>query len=268
MKDYKNVILLSDMDGTLLNSSSKISDENVQAVDEFVAGGGLFGVATGRSHTNSALFLEDIKINTPCIVYNGCGVYDFKTKKFIALYELSKIKLINFIQYCVVEFPNVVIQIYTTEQCYVMSPETKANKEFVAIHQPCVFGSMEDVLDEQWIKILFCSEMVDLKAVEAAMKSFHLEKELRWVFSGDIYLEFLPNQITKGSALQKLREYMGGDYKIYAIGDYNNDLEMLQAADIGIATGNALPAVKEIADEIAVSNDENAIADVIYRIIR
>jgi len=267
MKDYKNILLFSDMDGTLLNSNSVVSEENRQAVNAFVAGGGLFGIATGRSHLNSPMFLENVKINAPCIVYNGGGIYDFEAKKFIALYELSKARLMDFLQKCLVEFQDVVLLIYTLEQCYVISPQTMANEDFVAAHQPCVFGGFVDVLDKPWIKILFSGETVDLKAVEVAMKSNNLEKEINWVFSGDTYLEFLPNQITKGSALTKVREYMGSGYKIYAVGDYNNDLEMLKAADVGIATGNALPAVKEIADVITVSNDENAIADVIYNII-
>jgi Cof subfamily protein (haloacid dehalogenase superfamily) len=268
MKDYKNVILFSDMDGTLLNSNSIVSEENRQAVNAFVAGGGLFGIATGRSQLNSPMFLEDMKINTPCIVYNGGGIYDFEAKKFLVLSELSKSKLMDFLQKCLVEFKDVVLLIYTQDECYVISPQTLANKDFVAAHQPCLFGDFVDVIDKPWIKILFSGKTVDLKAVEAVMKSDNLENEINWVYSGDTYLEFLPKQVTKGSALTKVREYMGGDYKIYAVGDYNNDLEMLAAADVGIATSNALPAVKLIADRITVSNDENAIADVIYNIIR
>jgi hydroxymethylpyrimidine pyrophosphatase-like HAD family hydrolase len=88
------------------------------------------------------------------------------------------------------------------------------------------------------------------------------------VFSSEIFLEYLPYGVSKGSALRKLKDYMGGNYIIYAVGDYNNDIEMLHEADIGIATDNAIPMLKESADLITVTNDENAIADVIYRIIK
>lgn len=267
MKDYTNVILFSDMDGTLLNSEGKVSRENQDAVQTFIAQGGLFGIATGRSQLNSVLFLEDIKVNVPCILYNGCGVYDFSAKKFIALFELCKTRLMLFLRHCLLEYQEVVIQIYCPDMCYFISPRLQADDHIVAIHQPCEFYNMEDILDKPWIKILFCGKPEELKELNASVKDFELEQDINWVFSSEIYLEFLPYKVTKGSALSKLREYMGADYKIYAVGDYNNDVEMLRAADVGIATQNAIPSLKEIADVITVSNDESAIADIIYRII-
>ncbi len=106
-----------------------------------------------------------------------------------------------------------------------------------------------------------------MKALNKQMIINGLEQELNWVFSSEVYLEYLPYNISKGSALQYIKERIYPDDKIYAVGDYYNDVEMLQVADVGIATQNAISSLKEIADRITVSNDENALADIIYNMI-
>lgn len=255
------------MDGTLLDSNGKVSEKNQEAVKYFMKQGGLFGIATGRSQLNSVLFLENINVNTPCILYNGGGIYDFDTKQFVALFELPKAKLTGLLQLCLKEFMDVVLQVYCPDMCYFVSQKERAGEEIVALHQPSVFCQLEDIIDKPWIKILLSGTSEELILLKDLMKDFDLEEEVNWVFSSEIYLELLPFGVTKGSALSKVRDYMGSDYKIYAVGDYNNDVEMLSAADVGIATQNAIPSLKEVADVITVSNDESAIADIIYHII-
>ena len=66
-----------------------------------------------------------------------------------------------------------------------------------------------------------------------------------------------------------MAELLGIDVsKTVAIGDYDNDISMIQAAKLGIAVSNAVPELKKVADCITVSNDENAIARVIFDIER
>lgn len=267
MKKYTNKLLLSDMDGTLLDSQGVVSRENQEAVKYFIENGGRFGIATGRSQLNSVLFLDEVEINTPCILYNGCGIYDFTANRFLALSELPKSGLKVFLEYCLKEFSEVTIQIYCSDMCYFVSPESKADPYIVSIHQPCEFCRIDEINELPWIKILFCGKAEELKALNAAMPQFNLESEINCVFSSEVYLEYLPHGVSKGSALQHMKETMNSDCKVYAVGDYNNDVEILQAADVGIATKNAISSLKELADIITVSNDENAIADIIYNIL-
>lgn len=267
MKKYTNILLLSDMDGTLLNSKSLVSKKNKEAIDYFIENGGLFGVATGRSQNNSMNFLSGIQVNAPCILYNGSGVYDYGSKQFLLLYELPKLKLITFLKHCLIEFPDISIQIYSPEMCCFISPKSQVSPEIIELHQPCVFCRIEDMIELPWIKLLFIGKTEELTELNEEMNDFGLEKELHRVFSSEIYLECLPYGINKGSALLSIKERMGDNYKIYAVGDYYNDFEMLQAADVGIATQNAIASLKEVADRITVNNDESAIADIIYNIM-
>ncbi len=201
MKKFANKLLLSDMDGTLLNSQGIVSKENQEAVKYFIENGGLFGIATGRSQLNSVLFLDEIKVNVPCILYNGCAVYDYSTNKFIALYELSKERLKVFLEYCLKKFTTVAIQVYCPEMCYFISPESQVDPYIISIHQPCKFCQIEDIVDHPWIKILLCGKSEDLKELNTNMIHYDLEKELSWVFSSEIYLEYQHDRLN----LQKMK---------------------------------------------------------------
>lgn len=255
------------MDGTLLDSNGKISSMNIEAIKDFTNNGGKFGIATGRSQLNSVHFLEDVTINSPCILYNGCALYDFSTNEFLAMNLLPEKHLLNFIKYCLKEIQNVMVQIYSTDMCYFVSKEELADPNVVAGHQPCQFIEIDNIVKKPWIKVLFSGNERDLKLIEKSMVQFEISDKVNSVYTSEIYLEILPLGTSKGSMLKELRETVGDDCKIYAVGDYNNDIEMIQLADVGIATKNALTCLKEVADYISTSNDENAIADIIYHIM-
>jgi hydroxymethylpyrimidine pyrophosphatase-like HAD family hydrolase len=79
--------------------------------------------------------------------------------------------------------------------------------------------------------------------------------------------EILPKGVDKGLALKKLADYLEVDVKrTIAVGDYDNDVAMLKAAGCGIAVSNASPSAIEAADVITVSNEEHALAKIIYDI--
>ena len=80
-KIFEGYLLVSDMDGTLLNSKGKISDTNKKAIEYFVENGGVFTIATGRMRDSVREFISDLKVGLPIIIYNGAKIYDFKAEK-------------------------------------------------------------------------------------------------------------------------------------------------------------------------------------------
>ncbi len=71
--------MASDLDGTLLNDQGVISQKNIDAVQEFVDGGGLFTIATGRTVSSAQQYVEKLAVNAPVIVTNGSLMYDYRT---------------------------------------------------------------------------------------------------------------------------------------------------------------------------------------------
>ena len=92
-------------------------------------------------------------------------------------------------------------------------------------------------------------------------KNYDLVRSEDWLF------EILPKGVNKGLALSKLVEHLGVDPKrTVGIGDYNNDIGLFKSAAVGIAVSNACEEALEAADFVTVSNEEHAIAQVIYDI--
>ena len=87
---YENTAILTDLDGTLFNSQGLVSDEDRAAIAEYIAQGGIFGVATGREPHNARLHLPELPMNAPSIVLNGAAVYDFLAERYLNTILMDK----------------------------------------------------------------------------------------------------------------------------------------------------------------------------------
>lgn len=264
---YDNIMLLSDLDGTLLNDDVSISDENKEAINYFVENGGKFGVATGRTHLNALGLINDININIPSIFSNGGVVYDINNKKIIkeSIIEIEpKEQLFRYLNDIINQLPNVMIMMYTTNDNFIISDRNKTDKEILQLHIPYKFTSIDKIKDEDFIKILFSGSQEEFKEMESRVSNSKLDEYISCVYSGDMYFEIVKKNISKGTMIKTVLDEIGEKCKVYAVGDYDNDIELIGYADVGIAVDNALDELKEIADIIGVNNNENAIADIIY----
>lgn len=205
-------------------------------------------------------------VNGPCILYNGAAAYSFASRRFLFARTVPEEALEEYIRQILQDYPAVNIQVYTPEEICFVSPQELADAEFVRLHQPCVFSSLERA-PRPWLKLLLQGTPDQLRAVQQ-MAPASVRENCDMVFSSPIYLELLPKGANKGSALHQLRSLPQLEGRTFvAIGDYNNDLELLQNADIAAAPQNALPAVQALADHLVCSNDEGAVADLINRVI-
>ena len=119
-------------------------------------------------------------------------------------------------------------------------------------------------IPQNWYKVLFALEEDKMDGLIGFVESRGFEG-VDFVRSAPFYYEMLPLDISKGSALKEMKKACGmDDYTVIAVGDYNNDIEMLEAADIGICPSNATEETKASADIVLdVSCEEDAIAKVV-----
>ena len=265
--EINKIILLSDLDGTLLDSNSIASEKNKEAIKKFVELGGNFGIATGRGHQNALGFLDGVVINTPSIVYNGSMLYDFEQSVPSVVKILPAEDLIESILWVMDSYKDVMVQIYGIEMSYIVSSRESVDEEILSYHQPATFINLDNIIKEDWVKILISGNHDELVELEKHLDASHLKDKVRWVFSSEIFLEILPLDVSKGTMLHELRKIYSDDHKIIAIGDFYNDIEMIQEADCGIATFNAPEAIKNLSNRVTVSNDDSAVAKVIEDIL-
>lgn len=268
MKTYEKFILIADVDGTLANSEHKVSQKNKDAIDYFVAHGGHFAVATGRTRRNVIPYMAGVNVNAPCILYNGGALFSWQKQQFLKIRHMESRYLVNYLKQCMELFPQMCIEIFTEEQLYVVTDPNTIDEHMVREQQEFAYATIDDILEKSWIKILLCDSRENLLASRQLLAVFHLDDKTNNFFSAVTYLEIVDKGVSKGKMLAELlknAEYHGK--KVIATGDFQNDIEMLQFADYGIAPANAQEDVKRIANVIGVSNDDDLLHDIIYRII-
>lgn len=268
MQRYNGYLIVSDLDGTLINSNHKISKQNQKAISAYVKNCGYFAVATGRSEINVKPFMEHIDINCPCILYNGAMIYDFDKMKYIKCAFIKNSYLLEPLKEILSEYKNLCMQIFTQGKMFIVSGEDNMDSLVISENQPYTAASIDDVAEEYWVKVILYDTNQALRSIQKFLNDRIVPGIIGSVFSTPTYLELLAYGVSKGSALLELMQIMKVEReKVIAIGDYCNDIEMIRTAGLGVATANAHDLLKKAASVTTVSNDEHAVYNLINKVI-
>ncbi len=263
--EYSKAVLFSDLDGTLFNDRTEVPERNRQAVKRFCREGGIFCISSGRIPSNIFTYLKDVPVNGPCILYNGSVLYDWEGKRTLFRRNLNMEAARPFIRRVLDDYPQVDVQVYPGDGIYFLSPRERADRGFVEQHRPCIFTTLQQA-PEGWMKVLIQGKPEILKQIR--MEGEGITGLGDFVFTRFDYLELLPQGVSKGSALRQALKLPELTNRVaVAIGDYYNDIELLQEAEVGIAPRNALEEVRRRADYVVCDNNQGAVADCIEHII-
>lgn len=257
--ELKNLLLISDIDGTLIDENYQIPARNREAIEKLEKAGGGFAIATGRSWESVEKCIQGLPVNRPCVLANGGVIFDMEKRQpvwFQALPEKAK----EYTQ-CIMEaFPQAGIEVFTASDVWILRQNeiTLAHMTHEGLHFQLV---SEEEIREPWCKVLVASPEQD------ALKEFcdrTPHEGMRFVASSDRYWEMLPEQADKGTGIQKLAELCGIPMEsVAAIGDYYNDLEMLQTAGITAVPQNGPEEIQKLADVVTCHCNDGAVADFI-----
>ncbi|MCD7891760.1 MAG: Cof-type HAD-IIB family hydrolase [Ruminococcus sp.] len=265
--DISKVLLLSDMDGTLLNSRKQISDTDRAAIEKFMALGGKFTVATGRTIQSFQSYLAKLDLKMPVIMYNGAALYDYGRGELLFTMPLpSEARTIT--REILTAMPQVGGEVLKADGTYVFR-----NNDYEALHTKLCgvepyYTELDSVPEGGWLKVLFAMAPEDIPQIEIIVRQKGYSS-VSFVKTSDIFYEMLPLGVTKGSALAEYRRFSGMEgFTFVSVGDFDNDIEMLREADLGAAPANAEDSVKETADIVLNNSCETgAVAELIDYII-
>lgn len=260
MGAFDGYYLYCDLDGTLFDDQKRVSSENRTAIESFVRKGGSFGVATGRAPSIIGAIERDLPVNAPCILLNGAGLYDLSEKQYLAAHPINSEQTGRIVSRAVELRFNTCPQIFSADGIYETNPNQRDDPQTVIEEMPVhhvPFGQVP----QPFLKFLLAHTSEDLDFLHQALAAEGLFEGLTAFRSSDAYLEFVAPGVSKGMALEDVRSRCGNVRKILAIGDYNNDLDMVALADIGGAPANAIDEVKSASDIVlTASNNESCVA--------
>ncbi len=270
MRKINKKLIVSDFDGTLLNSSHTISEKVKKAINEYVANGGIFAVCTGRMLKSILPRVRELGLKGLVVAYQGSVIADIETGSIIKKNSIMPNDAARVCKFA--ENYGYTSNTYSNEVLYTSIPSGDKRLDVYesvtgikAVNTPV---PMSEFVKEH---NLACHKITFLVYPEKRECLFGLLKnrfggEFDVTCSSSALVEISPKEDNKGVALKYIAEHYGiALSSTVAVGDNLNDLSMIKVASIGVAVGNAVDALKSEADYVAVSNDEDAVAEIIEK---
>jgi len=264
-------MLCLDIDGTLLNSNHEVSLETKHAIQTLPKDFPVI-LVSARMPKGIMFLHKELQLKTPIICYSGAlvidvarnGSYQPILNKSMTLPQMKNI-------YQQAKMKHIHIGFYRDDDWYVEDMDDWATQEKdIAKTNPTVidYEGLFRILEDSHNganKVLCMGKEEEIESLESSLKNA-CDGELTIYRSKPTYLEIMHHTVTKTSAIRFLqRKFNLKQHQIIAVGDNFNDIDMLQYAGLGVAMANAPEQVKQIANEITLSNDNNGVAKVIQK---
>jgi Cof subfamily protein (haloacid dehalogenase superfamily) len=261
---YRLVVV--DLDGTARSRRLGITDGVRRAVADAQARGVRVCVATGRMWRSAEPWVRSLGADSPVILYNGGQVLDFAERR--TLYERRLPRAAARAALALIAGrPDVQPHLYLQDRVY--APRRHPLSDAYVLDDGLAYDVAPDLaglLVDDPHKILVIGSPADVDALGAEVRAAGLP--VHAVTSEPTYLEILPPGISKGTALAALLAALGlSRAEVVAVGDNWNDLEMIEAAGLGVAMGHAPAGVRARADFVCGTAEEEGVRQVIERFV-
>jgi hypothetical protein len=238
-------LLALDMDGTLLNDEQIITPTTVKWLQKAVDAGVHVCLSTGRAFTSAFPYAEQLGLETPMITVNGSEVWR-------APHEIYRRSLMD---------PMLVKQMYELakeDDIWFWAYSTEK------VHKQDNWDG--DIVGREWLKFGYQTEDDELR--HKLLLRLQDMGGLEITNSSPHNLEINPLGVNKAAGIKEVCKLLGLDMsQVIAVGDSLNDLAAIQQSGLGVAMGNAQETVKEEADAVVASNNNDGIAEVIQKYI-
>ncbi|TDL83051.1 Cof-type HAD-IIB family hydrolase [Peribacillus frigoritolerans] len=281
-------LIAIDLDGTLLNSENKISEENLKAIKAAQKEGIEVVVATGRAHFDVKEIFKDTGVKTWVIAANGATIHNPEGALFHSQ-PMEKDTAAEALQF--LERNHYYYEVFGRDAIYTpQSGRELLNIEIDRIESANPDADRSQLLQaaekqysqtgfrfvESYMDILNQTEEIynilafsfHQEKLDAGWETFKDTENITLVTSAAHNFEIEHELASKGIALQKLSAHLAIELKdTAAIGDSMNDKSMLEIAGKSIAMGNARPEIKAICRDITLTNDQDGVELAIKRMM-
>lgn len=263
--DYSKIkLIVSDMDGTLLNNDHKVSEEFFQIFRKLQEKGILFVVASGRQYYSLMERMEPIKNELTYIAENGAIVMEKGEQVFIKPMETE---IVHEVIREVRKLEGKYLVLCGRKQAYIESTDPEFMKPFLDHYEKYhVVDDLLEVRDDIFLKLTIC----DLSGAEEHSLPFveHFNEDLQVKLSGKMWIDFTHQEAQKGNALKALQDMHGIEKEnTMAFGDYMNDMELFERASYTYAVENAHSQVREAAKYQTKSNNEKGVEFILRKLL-
>lgn len=269
MEELKYKLIFSDYDDTLTRTDNTVSDRTRRAIAAYRKAGGRFVVITGRSYASISRLLIGIygeeNIDVPVVAFQG-GLVHSADGKVLSESVGDKTEMIRLAEK--LSEHNEIFQVYSGSEmfCHKMTVEARRYEKLT----DCKLTVVPDIIEfmrnysGSFNKILIIVSPDRIIELKRTIMSSGLFPNLKFIFSRSQYLEAIPIASGKDAALNFVCHFLNVPIKnTIAVGDSDNDIDMIKAAGLGVAMGNGRAECKAAADLVADHTDNDGLAQII-----
>ena len=269
MKKFENVIIASDMDGTFITADPVGMARNREQIAYFKENGGHFTFATGRTYQSVIQAAPDVAelVNAPVVVFNGACLYDFQQRKELENRPLPFAPLRELIERMEASGLPFGCRMTTGDKHLFYSLEhSMTAQDFDALSargETCLLLPLEEWARYPLYRMTVRSEdETRRELIERFADAFR--DRLTMVPSEPTMMDVQDATVHKAVVLRDMvARYYDRPMFLCAVGDYNNDAEMLKSADLSCCPDNALDEIKAICHHTLCHKDRGVVGDVI-----
>jgi cof-like hydrolase len=265
-------LIAVDMDGTLLNNEKHIAEAQREALKKAASAGIKVVLCTGRPLFGVLPLYKELDLSSNegyAILNNGCEIRKTENWTLVRSFELTG-KEIFYLHSLVKDYD---IDFTLSDDKHYFCVGKKPNKYTVRdgelVYVPITEITLEEAMSGKYrmFKAMYVGDMDELTKFQENLPA-DINKFYSICRSQKIILEAMPVGADKGQTLKFLVEQLGIERsEVMAIGDGNNDVEMLEYAGIGVAMANGTEAAKNSAKYITDTNENDGVAKVIYKYV-
>ncbi|AIM17405.1 MULTISPECIES: Cof-type HAD-IIB family hydrolase [Neobacillus] len=255
-------LIALDLDGTLLKDDKTISAKTKNILKKAREQGHIVMIATGRPFRSSEMYYRELELNTPIVNFNGAFTHHPLDPNWGFFHEPLDIKVAkDIVETCRnFHFHNIIAEVM--DDVYFHYHDQKLIEIFSLGNPNITTGDLVDYLKDSPTSMLIHTEEDELKKIRDHLSEVHAEviDHRSWAAPWHV-IEIIKSGLNKAVGLKKAADYYGiPAERVIAFGDEDNDLEMIEYAGHGIAMGNAIDQVKNIANDVTLTNEQDGVA--------
>lgn len=265
----KRTLYVTDLDGTLLNTSDRINPKSIEIINRLVEQGMLFTYATARSLVSASVVAQGLTTDIPVIVYNGAFIVHPRTGEVLSSLSFLPDEAAFARETLMAHHISPLVYAYVDgieRVSWEVARENEGVKRYLSrrdvdprlrpLHTP------KGLYDGEVFYYTCIGEREELAPV---YEIFSADKRYRCTLQQELYrpeywCEIMPAKATKAEAIGRLKKLWDCG-RVVSFGDAINDIPMFEISDECYAVENAVPELKRIATGIVADNDHDGVAE-------
>ena len=258
----KEHLIVLDLDGTLLTDEKVISQLTKETLLKAKQAGHQVMIATGRPYRASQLYYNELGLTTPIVNFNGALVHHPKNPLWQTIHTTVDLHVVHDVVESVhkYEYNNLIAEVM--DDVYIHREDDGALQMFHMGSPNILMGDLTHTLHQNPTSLLIHADDANTPIIRQHLQDVHAEliEHRRWGAPFPI-IEIVRKGLSKAVGIDHIAKEMGIPRdRIIAFGDEDNDLEMIEYAGVGVAMNNGIAELKNIANEITLSNNDDGIA--------